>query len=299
MQRRPETISIMPPLPREPAAAQPHAVEPAGLEQAGEGRVGRGPIAPAVHPAALYASQRAAICPAAGRNQRRGFARPDRCRALAAQMQLSADQLASSRASDALDAQGRSGSSCGRAAAFPRARPAPVRAAADIIAAPRALGRSPARPSGTAGRSAVRRPAQRAHMSGGPPGPVAGRDGPGRIGPAAAADRAGQALAARRVAGGIEPGHAGRAIVADEPDAADAAHRPLAAQRHRPALRERIDKASVERQKAIRLTLAQPFLQIRPRLVVLRIDRPFEQRLGDHQIAVASPSVSSRVPSSR
>ena len=123
---------------------------------------------------------------------------------------------------------------------------------------------------------------------GGSPGPVPGGDRPGRIGTAAAADRAGQALAARRVAGGIEPGHAGRAILPGQLDAADAAHRSLAAQRHRPALGKRIDKAAVERQKTIRLALAQPRCSSGPRLVVLRIDRPFEQRLGDHRITVAS-----------
>ena len=139
-------------------------------------------------------------------------------------------------------------------------------------------------------------PKTQREQRGGLPGPIARGDGPGRIRAAAAADRAGQTLAAGGVAGGVKPGHVGRAILPGQPDAADAAHGSLAAQGHRPALGKRIDAAAIKRQKAIRLSLSQPLPQFRARFVVLRIDRPLKQRFGDDGVTVASgaPRAASR-----
>src|SRR5205085_11220259 len=113
-----------------------------------------------------------------------------------------------------------------------------------------------------------------------------GSDRPGGIRPAATADCARQALAARRVARRIKPRYAGRAIVAGQPDAADPPHRALAPQGNRPTLGKRIDKAAVKRQKAVWLPLAEALLELGPRFVVLRVDRSLQQRLGDDRVAV-------------
>src|SRR5207247_2353351 len=54
-----------------------NVIEPARVERAREPRIGGGRVAPAVHAASLFAGQRAAIRPTAGRGERGGLARPD------------------------------------------------------------------------------------------------------------------------------------------------------------------------------------------------------------------------------
>ena len=61
-------------------------------------------------------------------------------------------------------------------------------------------------------------------------GPPAAGERPGRIDGAAARHRTGHDLAAGGVAGDIEAGHAGGAVVGDDVDAAGAAHRAFGAQ---------------------------------------------------------------------
>ena len=84
-------------------------------------------------------------------------------------------------------------------------------------------------------------------------------------------------LAAGDVAGGIEAGHAGLASVRREPDAADTAHRALAAQGHLEIVGEGVDAAAVERQETIGLALAQPGALLLPGLVEPAKTGPFNR----------------------
>jgi len=99
------------------------------------------------------------------------------------------------------------------------------------------------------------------------------------------ADRAGQPLPARRIAGRVKTWHTGRTIVANQPDSADATHRAFATQGHRPTFGKWIDERAIERQEAIGLRLPQPTPLLRRGLVVLGEYRAFEQCLGNRGVA--------------
>ncbi|MNV43236.1 hypothetical protein D3C71_1349430 [compost metagenome] len=78
---------------------------------------------------------------------------------------------------------------------------------------------------------------------------------------AAARESAADRLPRGGIAGGVKPGHRGRAIRSGQAQAAGAAHRSFQPQGHRKALRERIDAAAIERQEEIGLRGAHGLLR--------------------------------------
>ena len=145
-------------------------------------------------------------------------------------------------------------------------------------------------------------------------GPEAGRQRPGRVVAAATSEGATDQFARGGIAGRVEPGHRGGAIVAHHVQATRAAHRAFQPQRHREVVAERVDALPVERHEEVRLRVAHPGADLcvglveagehRLRLQGLRDDAAPARRAGPfdwHAIAVVEggPVVEQRLGDGR
>src|ERR1035438_2672293 len=112
-------------------------------------------------------------------------------------------------------------------------------------------------------------------------GPAARGCRPGRVVAASAGEAAADQFAGRGVAGGVQPGDAGRAIVAGDPDTAGTPHGPFREQGDLEHVRERVDAEAVEDQEEVGLALAHGTLDIWCGAVESRVHALGEQRPGD------------------